>query len=115
MPYIDVNITKKLTDPEKDGLKATLGNLISIIPGKHEAVLMIGIDDGKTIYFAGKREPLAAFLEIKLFKEAAIEAKSEFTAKVFDFLERDYGIARENVFQTFSEHDSWGAKGQLKR
>ena len=43
MPYIDVNVSIKLSDQEKDNLKSKLGELISIIPGKTENVLMIGL------------------------------------------------------------------------
>jgi phenylpyruvate tautomerase PptA (4-oxalocrotonate tautomerase family) len=115
MPYIDVTISKSLTDPEKDRLKTNLGGLISIIPGKREAVLMIGIHDGTTMYFSGEKKPLTAFLEIKLFKEATMEPKSELAKKIFELFERDLGVARDDLFLTFSEYDSWGSRGELRQ
>jgi hypothetical protein len=114
MPYIDVKMSIKLSDQNKDDLKAKLGELITLIPGKTEAVLMIGINDGYTLYFSGQKKEKVAFMEVKLFKESAFEFKAEFTRKVFEFFEKEYGITGDNLFLTFGEYESWGVKGALK-
>ncbi|MHB8061243.1 MAG: phenylpyruvate tautomerase MIF-related protein [Ruminiclostridium sp.] len=114
MPYIDVNISKKLSDSEKDVLKAKLGELISIIPGKTEESLMIGINDGYTMYFSGQKKENVAFLNIKLYKPSELEYKKELTKKIFEFFEKEYAIAGENLYMTFDEYDSWATRGVLK-
>ena len=62
MPYIDINITNKLNEKEKDKIKSKLGELITIIPGKKEASLMIGINDEYTIYLEGERKDKSAYI-----------------------------------------------------
>jgi phenylpyruvate tautomerase PptA (4-oxalocrotonate tautomerase family) len=113
MPYIDVNISNKLSEKEEEVLKSKLGELISIIPGKTEDVLMIGINDGYTIYFSGQRKEKVAYVNIKLFKEAAFQHKAAFVEKVAQFLESEYGVTANNLFITFGEYDSWGVNGKL--
>lgn len=113
MPYIDVNISKKLSDDEKYVLKAKLGELISIIPGKTEAVTMIGINDSYTMYMSGQKKEKLAFLNIKLYKSSEFEYKNELTKKIFEFFEKEYDIAGENIYMTFDEYDSWGTSGTL--
>ncbi|MCX7711505.1 MAG: phenylpyruvate tautomerase MIF-related protein [Clostridia bacterium] len=115
MPYINVNISTKLSEAEKDTLKAKLGELISTIPGKTEEVLMIGINDGYTLYFSGEKKEKVAFLEVRLYKESTFECKAEFTQKVFEVFEKDFGVTGDNLFMTFGEYDSWGFRGVLKR
>lgn len=115
MPYINVNISKTLSDGEKDTLKAKLGELITIIPGKSESVLMIGINDGYTIYFSGEKKDKVAFLDIRLYKQSDFEYKAEFTQKVFELFEKEYGITKENLFVNFGEYECWGFKGILKQ
>jgi len=113
MPYIDVNISKKLSDQEKDVLKAKLGELISIIPGKTEDQLMIGINDDYTIYFSGQKKEKVAFLNVKLYKESKFESKTEFTKKLFEFFEKEYDITGDNLYMTFDEYDAWAFRGFL--
>ena len=55
MPYIAVTTSKALSDEQKDELKKTIGQKISLIPGKTEAALMVDISDNHTMYFASWR------------------------------------------------------------
>jgi phenylpyruvate tautomerase PptA (4-oxalocrotonate tautomerase family) len=113
MPYIDVKISKKLDNQEETTLKSKLGELISVIPGKSEDVLMIGIDDEYAIYFSGQKKEKVAYINVNLYKESGFEYKAEFTKKVFEFFEKEYGFTKNNIFMTFGEYNSWGANGEL--
>jgi len=114
MPYIDVNISIKLSDHQKDDLKSKLGELITIIPGKTENVLMIGINDGYTMYFSGQKKEKLAFLNVKLYKQSEYEYKNELTKRIFELFEKEYGITGDNIFMTFDEYESWATRGMLK-
>lgn len=114
MPYINVNISTKLSNQEKDNLKSKLGELISIIPGKTENVLMIGINDDYTMYFSGIKKEKMAFLNIKMYKQSEFEYKNELTKKIFEFFEKEFDITGDNIFMTFDEYDSWATRGMLK-
>ena len=87
MPYICVNLTKKLTDSQKDAIKAGLGEQIALIPGKRERALMVDFSDGHTMYFAGEKRDLA-FVDVRCYKAAAFEDKKAFTEAVFALLEQ---------------------------
>jgi phenylpyruvate tautomerase PptA (4-oxalocrotonate tautomerase family) len=113
MPYISVNITNKLSESEKDFLKSQLGQLITIIPDKSEDVLMIGINDCFTIYFAGEKKEKSAFVDIKVFGKAETSYKSELTKAIFALFATLFGITGDNLFLTFTESDNWGFKNQF--
>lgn len=115
MPYIDVKVTVKLSDAEKDNVKSRLGELIALLPGKTEAVLMVCLTDESNIYFSGLKKEKAAFINIKLFRESGFEYKEEFTKKVFEFFDKDLEITKDSVFLTFDEYNSWGTNGSLLR
>lgn len=115
MPYIDVKVTSKLSDTEKDKVKSNLGELITILPGKTEAVLMVCLTDESTIYFSGLKKEQAAFINIKLFKESDFEYKAEFTKKVFEFFEEELKITADSIFLAFDEYNSWGSRGTLRK
>ena len=115
MPYIDIKVTGKLSDAEKDKMKSKFGELITLLPGKTEAVLMICISDESTIYFSGLKKEKAAFINIKLFRESGFEYKEEFTKKTFEFLDQEFEITRDSIFLTFDEYNSWGSNGSLNK
>ena len=62
MPYIAVTTSKALSDEQKDELKKTIGQKISLIPGKTEAALMVDISDNHTMYFAGEKRKLRTLM-----------------------------------------------------
>ena len=64
MPYIGISTSKRLSDAQKDALKAELGEKIRVIPGKTEAALMVDISDCHAMYLAGEKRELA-FLDVR--------------------------------------------------
>ena len=111
MPYINIHITSRLNDDQKDLMKSKLGELITMISGKSEDVLMIGIQDKMTIYFAGEKKEKAAFVDIRLFGASPDEEKIDFSRAVFALLDEHFGISGDSLFLTYIESDNWGFKG----
>jgi len=113
MPYIAINTSQKLSDARKEKIKAELGRIISIIPTKAEANLMIDFSDAKTIYKAGKSVP-GAFIDVRLFHKSDFESKKKFTEETFKLLSGELGLTNENMFLSIMEFDDWGSGGTYK-
>ena len=75
MPFIDTKVTMKLSDSQKENLKAKLGKAISVM-NKSETYLMVGILDGYDLFLGGKK------LEKDFEKEIGIKTE--------DFPDYDY-------------------------
>lgn len=115
MPYIETALSQPLDHAHKETLKSALGELISIIPGKSESVLMIHIKDQAELFFAGEKDEPMAYMVIKLFKESAFEHKAAFTEKVFALMEQEFGVSGDNFFLNIETHECWGYGGTLKK
>ena len=115
MPFIDLKTTRKFNNEELVQLKFRLGEIISIIPGKSESVLMIGIDANSILYFSGKDDSDYAYVEIKLFGKAPFESKFRFTEALYELLEDEFAIPRNSVFLNFTEFDNWAYQGRLSQ
>lgn len=113
MPYVSVSTSQKLSQAQKDSLKTTLGEKISLIPGKTEAGLMVDISDGHSLYFAGKADDLA-FVDIRCFGQTAPDAKKAYAAAVFEALEKQLGIPADHVYLNHTDLDTWGSRGVLR-
>lgn len=114
MPYIDMKITTALSTEQKEAAVSELGRLITLIPGKTEAVTMINISDSAHLALNGKTMAPGAWLEVKCYGKAEKEAKKAFTEAVFAWLGEAYGIAPNGAYLVFDEKAEWGAGGTLK-
>lgn len=110
MPYIEARITEKLTDAQKDALKTKLGKAISIMH-KSESHLMVGLEDGFTLYFSGKALDKGAFVSIDTFGEPASSDCDKMTGEVCKILKEDLDIPSNNVYVKYGYSNDWGWNG----
>jgi len=113
MPYIAVNTSQKLSDAQKEKIKTELGRLITIIPTKAEANLLIDFSDSRTMYKGGENIS-GAFIEMRLFKKTDFEPKKKFTEETFEMLSQELGLKKEHMFLNILEFDNWGSAGTYK-
>ena len=112
MPYIDITTTKVATEAEAADLKARLGELISIFPGKSEAWLMIALRDGCKMAFRGTTDKDTAMVEVKLFGKAAKGACDEFTKAACAALNEVLKIPTDRIYIKYEECFLWGYDGE---
>ncbi|GHV82416.1 hypothetical protein AGMMS49991_09740 [Spirochaetia bacterium] len=112
MPYIEVKLSQKLSPAQRDTIKAELGRLITIIPGKTEPDLIVDIADGRAMYMGGA-QVLCAYIDLRVYTKADEEAKKRFTRETFALLTRELGIKPENQYLTIAEFEQWGYDGAL--
>jgi hypothetical protein len=112
MPYIQVTIGQKLSDPQKEALKSELGRLITIIPGKTEAALIVSIQDGGSLYMGGIKEP-SVYIDLRVYTAVEAEAKNRFALELFSSITRLFGIPASRQYLTIGEYDHWGYDGEF--
>ena len=110
MPYIAINTAQKLSDVQKEKIKTELGRLMTIIPTKTEAGLLIDFSDSRTMYKAGENVS-GAFIEIRLFHKSEFEPKKKFAEEIFELLTRELGLKKENMYLNMIELENWGSAG----
>ena len=113
MLYVAVNTAEKLSDAQKEKIKTELGRLITIIPTKTEAGLLIDFSDSRTMYKAGENVS-GAFIEIRLFRKTEFEPKKKLTEEIFEMFSRELGLKKENMYLNILEFDNWGSAGTYK-
>lgn len=113
MPYVHMSIAKKLTDEQQEAVKTSIGQLIEILPGKSEKVLMIRMDDDQRMYFRGVPEN-CAYVNVCLFLMSPDEKKGEFARAFVASLSELAGIDTANIFLSFSEFGNWCSGGVFK-
>ena len=67
------------------------------------------------MFFRGEEKASCAFVQVILKDEAAFEDKAAMTAKIFDVLEQEAGIAKDDTYVNIQEYPEWGSRGVLKK
>ena len=110
MPFIDCKISQKLDERQKEKLKSELGGAVTLI-NKPESYLMVGISDGYSLYFAGKKVEDGAYVSVDLYGAASPSAYRKMTGKICEILSSLFGIAAERVYVEYRETANWGWNG----
>jgi phenylpyruvate tautomerase PptA (4-oxalocrotonate tautomerase family) len=111
MPYISVTLGQKLRAVQKEKLKAELGRIVSGIPGKNEANLIVNVHDSDAMYMGGAEVP-CAFIEFRVHSKIPLASKKEFSKKLFAFIAKEFGVPPEHQYLDILEYEHWGYDGE---
>ena len=111
MPMIDSKITLKLTEAQKEELKADFGKLIATL-NKPEDYLMVGIEDSCDLWFGGKKLEKGAYVAVSLLGNAPKELYEKLTGQICDLLEDKFSISGKSVYITYHPVSDWGWNGK---
>lgn len=110
MPFIDVKLSKKITDSEKEQIKSDLGKSISAMH-KSESYLMVGICDGYDLYFAGNKLANGAFVSVSAFGKVNPSDTQKMTENICNILNSRLRINGSDVYVTYAGVENWGWNG----
>jgi len=110
MPFIDSKITVKVTDAQKEEIKAEMGKMITTL-NKTETYLMVGIEDGYDLWLGGKKLDKGAYVAVSLYGNAPEESYDRLTGQICDLLSDKLGIPGQAVYVTYHPVSDWGWNG----
>ncbi len=108
MPYLKISTNQVLDKESESELAAAMSPLLATMLGKPESYIMVEIQSGLSMLFAGSAEPLA-YLELKSI--GLPESRSgEFSKQLCDFINARLDINRDRIYIEFSaaERHLWG-------
>ncbi len=111
MPCVQLNVTNKLTDANKQNIKSRLGKIIERVPGKSESWLMVTMQDDMTIYFKGTNDKPAAYVTVTLLGAENGRAFSAMTSDICDLLGSELGIPADRIYISYGVTQHWGWNG----
>ncbi|MBR1524694.1 MAG: hypothetical protein IJ641_09620 [Lachnospiraceae bacterium] len=111
MPFIDSKVSVKVSKEQETEIKSRLGQAISLIPGKSESWLMVGIQDEYLLYFRGEDSEPMAFIEVRIFGGSNRDAFEKMTAEITKIFGEVLGIAADHMYIKYSATTDWGWNG----
>lgn len=110
MPFIDTKVTMKLSDSQKENLKAKLGKAISVM-NKSETYLMVGILDGYDLFLGGKKLEKGAFISVQVLGNVDQAQSNKMTAEICKTVNEELGISGDCVYINYLGYRDWGWNG----
>jgi len=108
MPYLMMQTNQELSDSDRDHLVARLSEVTAKALGKAESYVMVAIEDGVAMSFAGTREPLA-YVELKTIGLPE-NATGELSQTLCAAIETETEIRGDRIYIEFknTERHLWG-------
>lgn len=110
MPFIDSKISVKVTEEKKEIIKAEFGKLMSVL-GKSETYLMVGIEDGYSLWMGGKKLEKGAYVSVSLLGNAPSASYEKLTEAICSLFEKELEINGSSVYVTYHPVADWGWNG----
>lgn len=110
MPFVKL-VTNSSIESKEESLKRSIGELISILPGKSESWLMVELEGNKTMYFKGSADR-CAMIDVNLYGLSVPQSSlDKFTEKVTDLVSSNLGINPSRIYVSYFLTDKWGYSG----
>ncbi|MBE7050319.1 MAG: hypothetical protein E7394_06050 [Ruminococcaceae bacterium] len=110
MPYIEAKISIPLSDNQKEELKCGFGKTMGLVE-KPESFLMVNIEDGKDLWFAGEKLEKGAYISLSLLGNSTSENYRKVTEAVCTLLSDKLGIDPKGIYVTYHPVSDWGWNG----
>lgn len=111
MPFINSKVTVPVGPESQEKIKAELGKACSII-GKPESYVMIGFEDGYSLYFAGEKLDKGAYISVDVYGSGNSGAFEKMTAKICEIYENELGIPGNHIYVEYRTTPDWGWNGR---
>ncbi len=111
MPYLKIQTNHELNAEGRAALMAKASRTLAESLGKPEQYVMIAVQDGTAMQFAGSDDP-AAYMELKSIglPESQTTALSQ---TLCDLVQTEIGVSRDRVYIEFTNapRNMWGWNG----
>lgn len=113
MPFIQVQLSLKIDNSQKNALQLKLTDAVSTAFSKPKTYIMAEIEDEKSLFMGGNKLENGAYIDISLLGSAAKPACQILTKTICDILKNDFGTEGNNVYVTYHPVDLWGWNGMM--
>ena len=108
MPLIKASFSKSLNKDEIISVKKSLGEIISLFPGKSETYLMVDILDNQNLFLGGDDSKDLALFEVSLLGHAQKRDCEKVTQALCVMSKDLLNIDGDRIYVTFMDYDKWG-------
>ncbi|GEM_PF-3475177 len=111
MPFIDMQLSKKLDYAEKQKLQAVATDIVAQAMGKPAGAVMVSVHDACDLYMGGEVLISGLYMEIRAFGPSESSVKEAMTMELNKAIKSLLQISEQHIYITFEDKMQWGFKG----
>ena len=112
MPFIELLTNVKVETQSEQTLTHAFGKAIEKVPGKSEQWLMVHIEGGASLYFAGKDSP-CALLTVKLYGNVPDDGVCDsLSEELTELAAHELAIAPDRIYIEYETTRQWAWRGK---
>ena len=111
MPYFEVQTSTRVPEEKRPALRHELARIIELIPGKSESWVMVHLEDGADMSFAGDGEAPAAMIVLKTFGELDGAQYDMLTRELCASMSERLGVPPDRLYVVYEPITHWGWNG----
>lgn len=112
MPFIDLKTSAKIDESTEALLREKFGKIITLIPGKSEAWLMVSFTDRNRMAFRGNADADTAMVSVDLLGGATDKSYDDMTRAICKTVNEILGVPMDRIYVKYSEYLHWGFAGE---
>ena len=113
MPMIQVKLTVPVNEEQNVKLHKDITQTVVEVFNKPIGYVMVNVEPEADLWMAGEKLAKGAYISTSLMGAIKNEDCDAFTAKLCELLEKDFGIAGQQVYTTFQTINQWGWDGKI--
>ena len=111
MPFINTITNKKISADDRAFLKAELGKMIDLVPGKSEKFLMLAFREAD-MYFGGEDNFDMVCVEVALYGSYQRKDYNYMTKSISKLYSERLGIPADKIYIKYQDCFQWGWNGE---
>ena len=112
MPFINLKTSAKISAENEETLRKEFGKIITLIPGKTEAWLMLNFEDKCRMAFKGTADQDTAYVNVELLGGASDKAYADMTHAICATVSYVLGVPFNRIYVKYAEFTHWGSAGE---
>lgn len=112
MPFIISRVNVPVTSEQEIQLKAGLGKAIELVPGKSEALLMLGFEANYHLYLRGDSSDPMAYITVAVFSNPKHLGYQQLSQAIALLFQTTLGIDPKRIYINYEDIPSWSVAGQ---
>ena len=112
MPFINLKTSAKISAENEETLRKEFGKIITLIPGKTEAWLMLNFEDKCRMAFKGTADQDTAYVNVELLGGTTNEVYDKLTRAICDTVSKELGVPYDRIYVKYEETEHWGFAGE---
>lgn len=111
MPFITAKTSCPISKGQETEIKARMGKVIELVPGKSEESLLLEFEDNCRLWLRGENTEPITYIEAAIFGNELHDGYDAFTAAMTNIFADVLNLTPDRIYIKYEDIPAWGVQG----